>query len=148
MTCLPWHDDLQTTRANTGPDMVRMMHYEIEPNQYAIRVFEDEAHPDTYSASALLRTYGDIGFISSISSPKFFLAIDNLENLMARVGITSLEGYMTKAMARACRMGCKGKANYEITHYGKCAGRELPWVKISALYDTDPFDDLMESLKG
>jgi hypothetical protein len=112
------------------------MRYEIEPNQYVIRLYEDDSHPDTYYASALIRTYGDIGFVSSISSPRFFeWGLANLDEFLTAIKVESLQGYMSKAMARALRMGCKGKAKYQEGFHGECAGREMPWISVSRLED-------------
>jgi hypothetical protein len=52
---------------------------------------------------------------------------------MDKLGLLTLEGYMSKAHARAVRMSCKAWAKFEITHYGDCAGRQMPWVVISRL---------------
>ena len=112
------------------------MRYEIEPNQYVIRLYEDDSHPENYYASALIRTYGDIAFVSSISSPRFFqFAINQLDEVLTAIKAESLQGYMSKAMARACRMGCKGKAKYQEGFTGECSGREMPWISVSRLDD-------------
>jgi len=109
------------------------MKYEVEPTQYALRVYEDDATED-YCAVATIRVYGDRGWMSSISSPKLYRALpEHFAGLMDKLGLLTLEGYMSKAHARAVRMSCKTWAKFEITHYGDCAGRQMPWVVISRL---------------
>jgi hypothetical protein len=107
--------------------------FEIEANQFVIRVYDD-AHPDNYIASALIRVYGDRGWMSSITGPRFYEALrDRVPEICAGVGTKTLEGYVTPAHARLMRMMFKGRAGFEIAHKGQCAGREMVWVVISAL---------------
>ena len=108
------------------------MRYELEPIEYALRVYD--AHSENYVAVALVRRYGDRAWVSSISSPKLFWIITHgqLESLLQDLGVVTLEGYMSKAMSRAVRMASRDLAKFEITHYGQEAGREMPWVVISA----------------
>ena len=108
------------------------MRYELEAISYALRVYD--AHSENYVAVALVRRYGDRAWVSSISSPKLFLVITHgqFESFLEELGVVTLEGYMSKAMARAVRMASRGWAKFEITHYGQEAGREMPWVVISA----------------
>jgi hypothetical protein len=109
------------------------LRYEIDANQYVLRVY-DESSPDNYIASAIVRVYGDRGWVSSISSPRLFEALPEYFNqVMEKLKIVTMEGYMSKAMARAVRMSSRTWAKFEITHYGQCAGREMPWVKLSKL---------------
>ena len=109
------------------------MRYELEPIEYALRVYDE--HPDNYVAVALVRRYGDRAWVSSISSPKLFLVITHgqFESFLEELGVVTLEGYMSKAMARAVRMASRGWAKFEITHYGAEAGREMPWIVISRM---------------
>ena len=105
------------------------MRYELEPIEYALRVYD--AHEDNYVAVALVRRYGDRAWVSSISSPRLFTAMpEYFDAFMDELGAVTLEGYMSKAMARAVRIMSRGWATFNITHYGKEAGREMPWVVI------------------
>lgn len=109
------------------------LRYEVEPTQFVVRVY-DESSPDNYIASATVRVYGDRGWMSQISSPKLFEALPKyFDDLCNKLNIVTLEGYMSKAMARAVRMKAHSWATYEVTHFGNCAGREMPWVILSPL---------------
>lgn len=114
------------------------MKFEIEPNQFVIRVYDD--HADNYVASALIRVYGDRGWMSSITGAKFYEALrEHSSEIMDKVGANTLEGYMTKEHARLLRMMCRGHAAFHIAHHGKCAGRDMPWVVLSrSTQDRDP----------
>ena len=106
--------------------------YEIEPTQYVIRVYSDDA--TDYVASATLRVYGDRAWMSQISSPKLYGPLfADLNAIMDKLGIVTVEGYMSDAHARATRMAARGHAQFEITHRGTCAGRQMPWVIIRRL---------------
>ena len=104
------------------------MRYELEPIDFALRVYGE--HEENYVATALVRIYGDRAWVSSISSPKLFDIVTNgkLGDLLQGLGVKTLEGYMSKAMARALRMKSRGLAGFEITHYGECSGRQMPWI--------------------
>lgn len=103
------------------------MRYELEPNQFVLRVYDGS--DENYIASATVRTYGDRGFVSQISSPRLFEAMPAyFEQFMDRLGVKTLEGYMSKAMARAVRIASRKWAQFSITHEGDCAGRTMPWV--------------------
>lgn len=106
------------------------MRFELEPIAYALRVYDQ--HPENYVATALVRVYGDRAWVSSISSPRLFEALpEHFNALLAQLGAVTLEGYMSKAMARAVRIASRGWARYEETHVGQCAGRSMPWVVLS-----------------
>jgi hypothetical protein len=105
------------------------MRYEIEPNQYVLRVYDE--HPQNYVATALVRVYGDRAWVSSISSPRLFDALqEHFVSFLDKIGVVSLEGYMSKAMARALRIKSKSWALYEETDHGMCAGRVMAWVRL------------------
>lgn len=107
------------------------MRFELEQNQYVLRVYDK--HPENYVATALIRVYGDRAWVSNISSPRLFDAIaEHFVALLDKLGAVSLEGYMSKAMSRALRIKAKGWAHYEETDYGTCAGRVMAWVRLSA----------------
>ncbi len=106
------------------------MRYELEPNQYVLRVYDD--HAENYVASALIRVYGDRAWVSSISSPRLFEAMPQYFNeFLDRLNVICLEGPMSRAMARAVRMASREWANFEITRQAKCAGRMMPWVVLT-----------------
>lgn len=109
------------------------MKYELEANQYVLRIYEDDAE-ETYVAVAQVRVYGDRAWVSSISSPLFYKAMGQYFNeWLDKLGVVCFEGYMSKAHARAVRMACRTWGKFEITHYGGCAGRQMPWVVVSRL---------------
>jgi hypothetical protein len=104
--------------------------YELEPNQYVLRVYEE--HAENYIASALIRVYGDRAWVSSISSPRLFEALPQFfDELLDRLQVTCLEGPMSRAMARAVRMASRSWAHFEVARISKCAGRNMEWVVIS-----------------
>jgi hypothetical protein len=105
--------------------------FEIESNQYTIRIYAPE-HKDNYIASALIRTYGDRGFMSNIIGAGFYEVLhDHLEEILTKCNVATLEGYMTDAHARLLRMQARGRASFSIQQRGMCAGREMPWVILS-----------------
>lgn len=115
------------------------MRYEVEPITWALRVYdENRANADDYVASALVRKYGDRGWISSISSPRLFDAISSHFNaFLDRLDIICVEGYMTEQMARALRIKSHGWADYYVARRGICAGRTMPWVVLSKIENVE-----------
>lgn len=108
------------------------MRYELDPIEYALRVYED--HSTNHVATALVRVYGDRAWLSNLSSPRLFQALpEHLLEFLDRLGVVALEGYMRPVMARAARMATRGHASFTVTHRGMCAGRELDWVVIGRL---------------
>jgi hypothetical protein len=113
------------------------MRYEVEPITWALRVYEEDGvrlHDEDYVASALIRKYGDRGWVSSISSPRLFSAFtDHFNEILDAVGVTCFEGYMSEPMARALRirLGNHEWADYYVARRGICAGRTMPWVVLS-----------------
>lgn len=111
------------------------LRFEASPNQYAVRVYDDEGHPDNYIASAIVRTYGDRGWMSNITGAGFYQALqEHLAPLMDQLNVKTLEGYMTPAHARLVKivLAKTGAGTLHISHYGEMAGRRMPWVIISA----------------
>ena len=108
------------------------MRFEIEPNQFVIRVYDD-AHPDNYVASALIRVYGDRGWMSSITGAHFYEVLrDHLPEILDKVGTKTLEGYVTPAHARLMRMAARGgRGVFSVVSEGMCAGRKMVWVVLS-----------------
>jgi hypothetical protein len=113
--------------------------YEVEPITWALRVYDEtRTNTDDYIASALIRRYGDRGWMSSISSPRLFdaLAIPGaFDEFLDKLGIVCLEGYMSEVMARALRMQASKHpwCDYYVARRGLCAGRTMPWVVLSKL---------------
>jgi len=110
------------------------MSFELEPNQYVVRIY-DEQHTDNYIASALIRTYGDRGFMSSISGLGFYDGlVFHIEAMMKQLKVETLEGYMTPSHARLLRMRLHSADSGDVTvseTVGKCAGRTMPWVVVT-----------------
>jgi hypothetical protein len=103
--------------------------WELEPNAFALRVYGE--HPDNYVASAVIRTNGDRGWISSVNGERFYDAIaEHADEIMQRCGVSNLGGYMTEAHARLAirRLGDRA----EITARGLCADREMVWLVVTA----------------
>lgn len=112
--------------------------YEVEVNQFVIRVY-DETHKDNYIASALVRKYGDRGWMSSIVGEKFYEALKNhLPEVLEQCQVRTLEGYMTAAHARLLRMALREHGRVTISHWGECAGRSMPWVVLTASKKLEP----------
>lgn len=111
------------------------MRYEVEPITWALRVYDEaRTNPDDYIASALIRKYGDRGWISSISSPRLFDALClGFDAFLDQLGIVCVEGYMSESMARALRIKAHDWADYDVARRGVCAGRTMPWVVLSKL---------------
>jgi hypothetical protein len=113
------------------------MRYEVEPITWALRVYDEpglRAHDEDYVASALIRKYGDRGWVSSISSPRLFSVFtDHFEEILDIVGVSCFEGYMSEPMARALRirLGSARWAEYYVARRGICSGRTMPWVVLS-----------------
>jgi hypothetical protein len=104
--------------------------YELEPNQFVLRVYDKDQ--TNYVASALVRVYGDRAWVSSISSPLLFKALpEHFNDLLDRLKVVCLEGPMSRAMARAVRIASRDWAKFEILRSSICAGREMPWVVLS-----------------
>jgi len=120
---------LTTSRRGSSPS--RDVRYELAADQYELRVYDK--HPENYVAVALVRVYGDRAWVSSISSPRLFDALgEHFISFLDELKVLSLEGYMSKAMARALRSKARGWALYEETDHGVCAGRTMAWVRLSA----------------
>ena len=115
------------------------MRYEVEPITYVVRVYDDD-RPDDYVASAMIRKYGDRGWVSSITSPRLFDAIsEHFDDFLDQLGIVAVEGYMSEPMARALRMK-SGRYDYFVARRGICAGRTMPWVVLSKLENVNADD--------
>lgn len=109
------------------------MRYEVEANQFVVRIYDD--HADNYVASALIRTYGNRGFMSSITGERFYEGlVSHVGDLMHHCKVSTLEGYMTKAHARLLRMELRraGTGDVTIEGDGMCAGRTMPWVVVTS----------------
>jgi hypothetical protein len=108
--------------------------YEVEPITWALRVYDDaRTNDDDYIASALVRKYGDRGWMSSISSPRLFDALatpGQFAEFLDRLGVVCVEGYMSESMARALRMAASRYSwcDFYVARRGLCAGRTMPWV--------------------
>lgn len=106
--------------------------FEVSANEYVVRIYDEEAHSnDNYISSAMIRCYGDRGWMSCITGAGFYTCIKakkNLEHLMKHCGVVTLEGYVTDAHARIMRAELRHVATVDISHRGKCAGRDMPWV--------------------
>lgn len=108
------------------------MKYELEPVQFAVRVYDDDEHK--YIAAGNIFKCGESAYIFGASSPRLFQALaGNFEKVMKELGVKYFEGYMTDAMARALRMATRTFAKLEVYERGLCSGRMLSRVKLSKL---------------
>lgn len=121
------------TRIELGPDEW----VEIRPKQFTVRHYK--GHPENWRSSALIDTYGDVGWISLISGHDILNVLrDRTFEAFNAVGIRTLEGYVTDSSARLMRMTFRGgHRNFEVKHRGMCADREMPWVALSVDPDAD-----------
>ena len=106
------------------------MRFTVTPQEYVIRVYGD--HDIDYVAHALVRTYGDRGFMSSIIGNDFYKVIrEDLPSLMQQCEVRTLEGYMTQKYIDALTYMLKEVANTKVLFHGMCNGIEMPWVEVT-----------------
>jgi hypothetical protein len=111
-----------------------MLTYEIEPNQYGMRVYDTERGGMSYVASCVIQTYGRTGWMRQISSPALVKAvIENLDSILTNLKIDHFEGSMNPSMARVVRAAARGKAKFEGFQIAECAGRQLQWCRLSRI---------------
>lgn len=109
------------------------LHYELEANQYSIRVYDSERGNMDYVSSALVQVNGDVAWVRQVSSPVFIeCLVENLEMILKGLGVTRLEGLMNPAMARMLRIKASGVAKYEELKHVLCSGRDLIWVALES----------------
>lgn len=104
----------------------------IIPRQYSVVVFDG---PDSvnYVSSCQVFRYGDVGCMYTINGGRFYDALADramLETLMGNMGVSTLEGYVTKSHARLMRIMLRDSATVEIRHTGQMAGHEMVWVVV------------------
>jgi len=108
--------------------------YRIEtiPRLHSVVIY-DELHPVNYFSSCQIFQYGDIGLMFTINGPRFYDAMaapGALSNLLTRLGIVALEGYVTPSHARLMRFALRRVATVEDLHPGAMAGHEMVWVRV------------------
>lgn len=88
-----------------------------------------------YPASCSVFQYGDRGFMYSINGREFyryFGQAGKVAELMAGLGVRSLEGYVTAAHERAMRAGLRRSATVERAGEGTMDGKPMVWVVVRA----------------
>jgi hypothetical protein len=105
--------------------------YELEPNQYSLRVYDSERGDMDYVSSGMVQVHGEVGWVMQISNPTFLdCLVENAEEIMSKLGVNRLEGIMNPAMARMLRIKAKGKVKYEEIRRVLCSGRDLIWAAL------------------
>jgi hypothetical protein len=109
-----------------------MLTYEIEANQYGMRVYDTDRSDMAYVASCVIQTYGRTGWMRQITSPLLVkTVVENLEDLLINLKIDCFEGSMNPAMARVVRAAARGKARFDMLQVTEYAGRKLQWCRLS-----------------
>ncbi len=107
------------------------MLFKLVERQASVIVFEDQADIN-YCASCQVFLYGDVGLMYGINGVKFYeLMAEQGPQVMAELGVKTLEGYVTKAHARLMRIAVKRVADVTVRHEGMMAGHPMVWVVIS-----------------
>lgn len=125
----------------TAPDTVRETSkpaptYRVEtiPRLHSVVIY-DEDHPVNYIAVCQVFCYGDVGLMFSINGPRFYDAMTRdgaFNNLLERLELRTLEGYVTPSHARLMKYALRRVAVVEEIHPGRMAGHDMVWVKVSA----------------
>lgn len=109
----------------------RRFRLEFIRRQESVRVLEGD---DTHScASCTITLHGDVGVMESIQGEKFYAAMGAdgwYRELIAHLGVKTLEGYATEAHFRLLRIALRHMASVEIKHRGMMAGREMVWLVV------------------
>lgn len=117
------------------------MRVEISPRQYSIRIYHKD-EPEKYDiASCQVFVYGDKGFIYSLHGPGFYQAFPQVIEEIQKLGIKSLEGYVSKSHARLLRMQQGLLAQYGceliLGEEGILDGHPLVWITVQRIRDND-----------
>lgn len=86
-----------------------------------------------YPASCSVFRYGDRGFIYGLNGRAFYAYFGQpgkVTEVMAELGVRTLEGYVTAAHERAMRTGLRRSATVERTHEGTMDGRPMVWIVV------------------
>ena len=104
----------------------------VEPRQFSVMVYSDGTV--NYDASCNVFKYGDRGFMYSMSGPKFYLPWREegvLQSLFDKLGVRTLEGYVTPHHARLLKMVLRPVGNVEVTEKGKMSGHDMVWAVVT-----------------
>lgn len=107
--------------------------FEVIPRQVSVVVF-DEQDTLNYCASCNVFIYGDRGFMYTINGEQFYAAFaleGRAIDLLKKLNVRSLEGYVTKAHARLMRMALRKDMNVEITGAGEMMDHSMVWVSVT-----------------
>lgn len=106
------------------------MHFKVIPRQDTVLVFDD-GDPLNYVASCQVWKYGDKGIMHTINGNRFYELMAELGgDVLERLGVETLEGYVTPAHARLMRIALKRVATVSVAHRGRMAGHDMVWVVI------------------
>jgi hypothetical protein len=109
------------------------MRFEILDRQKSVLVFDDES--TEYCASCQVFKYGDRGFMYNINGRQFYelwREPGTLKDLLFRLGVGSLEGYVTEAHARLMRAALRHVGAVTIESHGTMNGHPMVWVVVKA----------------
>jgi hypothetical protein len=109
--------------------------FQVIPRTHSVAVF-DEKNPVNYLASCQIAQYGDVGWMFSINGKYFYDAFSQpglAKELMEKVGVKTLEGYVVPSHARLMRIALRDACTVEIKQRGEMAGHEMVWVVVRAI---------------
>ena len=110
------------------------MKLSLIPRQYSGVIYDDSS--DRYCASFQISVYGDHGGMYSITGDKFyefFKDKDHVDELFSKLGVKTLEGYISKAHARLMKVALRHSAKVELREEGEMNGFPMVWVVVSTL---------------
>lgn len=92
-------------------------------------------HPVDYEASAQVFVMGDRGLMHSITGSRFYehwRTPGAVDELLARCGVKTLEGYCTHAHARLMSHALRHVAKVTVTGRGEMAGLPMVWIVVES----------------
>lgn len=114
-------------------DLIVTLTYELEPTQWSMRVYDSERSQMDYVASALVHVYAGRSWVRQISAPVWLdCLLENLTEILAKLGVEKLEGAMNPAMERYLTLKCKGRGVIETEGPVECSDRVMNWVSLRA----------------
>ena len=106
--------------------------FEIAPMVFSVRIYGERNRDDHVSSFQCFK-YGDVGLAYAITGAGFYGLLPTLIGKIFReLQVSSLQGYVTKAHHRAMAFKLRGLATVAVLWTGRCAGREMLWVKVTA----------------
>ncbi len=106
------------------------LHIEVESKLQQVRIYERRGNPDNYKSAFQIFEYGDRGMAYSINGDGFYMARKHLAELMRRLGLATLEGYVSDAHAKLITRMLRDTCTVTTPQRGECAGRDFPWIVV------------------